>query len=332
MTITSFDVFVGLDAGLYCAAGDFYVDPWGAVDRAIVTHAHADHARPGARSYLAAAPGEILLRARLGPEATIESVEYGSRVDCNGVHVSLHPAGHILGSAQVRIEHGGEVWVISGDYKLAPDPTCLPFEPLRCHTFLTEATFGLPIFRWPPDGQILSNLRGWWQSNREAGRISVLFAHPGGTSQRILALLGAGVPGPIYAHQAVEAVNEMYRDQGIPLAATQRDEPRGVDRGGLVLAPQSAHGSEWVKRLAPASTAFASGWMQIRGPRRRRALDRGFVLSDHADWAAILRVVEETQAQSVWVTSGYRGAMVRWLEEHGRRALGVETRFEEIEA
>jgi putative mRNA 3-end processing factor len=319
------------ETGLYCPAGGFYIDPWNPVDRAIVTHAHADHARPGSRVYLAAAPGEALLRARLGPEVGIQSVEYGEKIDLNGVRVSLHPAGHIRGSAQVRIEHAGEVWVVSGDYKLAPDPTCLPLEPLRCHAFLTEATFGLPIFRWPADGEVLAGVREWWRSNRDAGRTSVLFAHPMGTCQRLLTLLDGDLPGPVYTHEAVETVNEIYRGRGIPVPATQPGA-LGIDRAGLVLAPQSAHGSEWSKRFAPASTAFASGWMQIRGTRRRRALDRGFVFSDHADWTGILRVIEETHAESVWVTSGYRGATVRWLEEHGRRALGVETRFEETEA
>src|SRR5579872_5965471 len=171
---------------LYCSAGDFYIDPWGAVDRAVVTHAHSDHARPGSRRYLTAGAGEALLRARLGPDVAIQSVAYGEALTLGDVRVSLHPAGHILGSAQVRIEHEGEVWVVSGDYKLAPDSTCAPFEPLRCHTFVTESTFGLPIFRWPAETEVVAAIHSWWRGNQAAGRASLLFAHALGKAQRML--------------------------------------------------------------------------------------------------------------------------------------------------
>jgi len=305
-------------AGLYCAAGAFYIDPWGEVERAVITHAHSDHARPGSQSYLTTHAGEALLRARVGPEATIQGVEYGERVTMNGVAVSLHPAGHILGSAQVRMEQGGEVWVVSGDYKLEPDPTCAPFEPLRCHTFVTESTFALPIFRWPSAPATADAIQDWWRSSRQAGKTSVLFAYPLGKAQRVLAALAA--IGPVHTHPSVEAYSRLYREEDIALPANA-----GVSKESLVVAPPSVMGSSWLKPFGAISTAMVSGWMRIRGTRRRRSLDRGFVLSDHADWPALLRAIDETRAETVWVTHGYRAPLVRWLEERGRRAVMVET-------
>jgi putative mRNA 3-end processing factor len=315
------------DAGLYCPVGDFYIDPWAAVDRAIVTHAHSDHACPGSHAYLTARPGAALLRARLGPDAAIQTAPYGDRVAFGEVSVSLHPAGHVLGSAQVRIEHRGEVWVVSGDYKLSPDPTCEPFEPLRCHTFVSESTFGLPIFRWPEAATVIEDIRTWWSANREAGKASVLFAYPLGKAQRILATLDTSI-GPVYAHGAVERISRIYREQGVALPATP--PPGAESRGALIVAPPSCMGSPWMKRFpaAATSTAMASGWMRIRGTRRRRSLDRGFVISDHADWPGLLAAIDETRAESVWVTHGIRAPLVRWLEEHGRNARVVEARFE----
>lgn len=313
------------DAGLYCPAGDFHIDPWAPVERAVITHAHADHARPGSRNYLTSREGEALLRARLGDEGSIESVPYGQRVTMGNVTVSLHPAGHMLGSAQIRMERGGEVWVVSGDYKLMPDPTCAPFEPLRCHTFVTESTFALPIYRWPDDAEVAAEIQDWWRANRAAGRASVLYAYPLGKAQRVLAMLDSSI-GPISAHGAVEKYSAIYRTQGIPLAPMQDPET-----GALALAPPSAMGSPWLKRFGALSTAMASGWMRIRGTRRRRSLDRGFVLSDHADWPALLRAIDETGAETVWTTHGYRAPLARWLEERGKRVRSLETRTEEAE-
>jgi putative mRNA 3-end processing factor len=310
------------DDGLYCPAGDFYIDPWGAVERAVITHAHSDHARPGSRAYLAARAGEALLRSRIGPEAAIQAVAYGERIAIGDTLVSLHPAGHILGSAQVRIERAGEVWVISGDYKLAPDPTCAPFEALRCHAFLTESTFGLPVFRWAEEARVMEDVHAWWRANREAGKASLLYAYPLGKAQRVLAALDRSI-GPIRVHPAVERINALYRKQGIALAPPAADGP-----APLAVAPPWCHNTPWAKRLGPASTAMASGWMRIRGTRRRRALDRGFALSDHADWPALLRAIDETGAETVWVTHGFRAPLVRWLQEHGRRALEAGARFE----
>ena len=318
------------EGGLYCEAGDFYIDPWEPVDRAVITHAHGDHARWGCASYLGSREGGGVLRTRLGPAASIREVEWGEAVDINGVRVSLHPAGHILGSAQVRVEHRGEVWVASGDYKTDPDPTCTPFELVRCHTFITESTFGLPIYRWTPEREVFDEIRTWWSTNREAGRASVMFAYALGKAQRLLAGLADADIGPVFTHGAVERLNRDYRDGGIRLASTQYATamPRGTQfAGSLIVAPPSAAGSMWLRRFGEVSSGFASGWMRIRGARRRRALDRGFVLSDHADWPALLSTIENTGAERVWVTHGTREPLVRWLTERGLEAKAVVSQW-----
>lgn len=317
--------------GLYCEAGEFYIDPWASVDRAIITHAHGDHARWGSRAYLAVSEGERVLRTRLGANAQLTTVPWGETVDLQGVRVSLHPAGHILGSAQVRVEHRGEVWVVSGDYKTDADPTCRPFELVRCHCFITESTFGLPIYRWRPQEELFAEMRDWWRANRDAGIASVLFVYALGKAQRILTgLLDADI-GPIYTHGAVERITRDYREAGVALPMTTHatTRPKGFNfAGSLILAPPSANGSMWMRRFGEYSSAFASGWMQIRGTRRRRALDRGFVLSDHADWPALLDTIQATGAEHVWVTHGYREPLVRFLEEKGISARAIASKWE----
>jgi putative mRNA 3-end processing factor len=315
--------------GVYCPSGDFYIDPWGPVDRAVITHAHSDHARPGSKRYLTAQPGQGLLRARLGEDIALDALPYGESVSLNGVRVSLHPTGHVLGSSQVRLEHRGEVWVVSGDYKLEPDATCAAFEPVRCHTFLTESTFGLPIYRWRPQTQVFEQIATWWRSNQEKGKASLLFAYALGKAQRVLAGVDPSI-GPIYTHGAVEKLTQVYLAAGIPLAETIHVASAVEQdwRRALILAPPSANGTPWMRRFGPVSTGFVSGWMRIRGARRRRSLDRGFVLSDHADWPALLSAIDATGAGSVWVTHGYRQAIVRWLSEKGLQAQAVDTRFE----
>lgn len=324
------DLVTLTDAGLYCEAGDFFVDPWRPVDRAIITHAHADHARPGHARYLAAKEGERVLRTRLGAEMTLDTLPYGESVDINGVRVSLHPAGHVLGSAQVRIEHGGEVWVVSGDYKLEADATCAPFEALRCHVFITESTFGLPIYRWRPQREVLAAIEAWWRRNQAAGKASVLYAYALGKAQRVLAGVDASI-GPIFCHGAVDVLNRAYRDSDVPLPHTQ--SPSVVEKGydfsqALVIAPPSAQGTPWLRRFGDLSDGFASGWMQIRGTRRRRAMDQGFVLSDHADWPALVAAIDATGAERIFVTHGFVAPMVRWLRERGYEAGALETEFE----
>lgn len=319
------------DRGFYCEAGGFFIDPWAPVDRAIITHAHGDHARWGSRHYLASHEGRHVLRTRLGATASIETMEYGRTIELNGVRVSLHPAGHILGSAQVRVEHRGEVWVVSGDYKTEPDPTCTPFETVRCHTFVTESTFGLPIYRWQPQQEIVAEMRAWWRANREAGRASIIFGYALGKAQRVIASFLEGTEGPIYTHGAVERLNRDYRDAGVPLPMTTyaSSMPRGHDwSNALIVAPPSAMGSTWLRRFGTSSTAFASGWMRIRGARRRRSMDRGFALSDHVDWTSLLDTIRATQAERVLVTHGYREPVVRWLTEHGIEASAVASQWE----
>jgi putative mRNA 3-end processing factor len=319
--------------GLYCPAGDYHIEPWNPVPRAVVTHSHSDHARPGSGTYLSSYEGRHVLRSRLGSEAAIETLYYGEMRAIGGVQVSLHPAGHVLGSAQVRVESHGEVWVASGDYKLAADPTCTAFEPVRCNTFITESTFGLPIYRWPDDTEVFADINTWWRLNQTRGKASVIFAYALGKAQRILAGIDAGI-GPIFAHGAVRNLNRRYRESGVdlPEAASPDDAGKGYDWSqALIVAPPSAHGSLWLRRFGPISTAFASGWMRIRGTRRRRSIDRGFVLSDHADWPGLLEAIHATEAECVWVTHGYRAPLVRWLQEQGREAKVVETRWEDDE-
>lgn len=317
------------EAGLYCPAADLYIDPWKPVERAVVTHAHSDHARPGSRSYLAARAGKTVLETRLGEDVPAEYVDYGDTRTVNGVTVSLHPAGHILGSAQVRIEHRGEVWVVSGDYKVAPDATCEAFEPVRCHTFITESTFGLPIYRWPAQSELLAEIHDWRLENQQAGRASVLYSYALGKAQRILAGIDRSI-GPVYCHGAVERLNEAYRAAGQDLPETSNpvDAPKGTDwSNALIIAPPSANGTPWLRRFRNVSTAFASGWMMVRGKRRRRAVDRGFVLSDHADWPDLLEAIRATGAERVLPTHGATRAIVRWLRKQGWEAEPLETRF-----
>ena len=255
------DLVTLTDAGLYCAAGDFHIDPWRPVPRAVITHAHADHARPGHASYLAARDGEKVLRVRLGPNATIDTVAYGEGIDMNGVRVSLHPAGHVLGSAQVRIEYRGEVWVVSGDYRVEADVTCTAFEPVRCDAFVTESTFGLPIYRWRPQVQLFAEIDAWWRENQEAGEASVLFAYAFGKAQRLLAGVDASL-GPIVCHGAVEPLNAAYRESGVPLPRTLRvsEIEKGFDWSrALVVAPPSAQGTPWLRRFGDYSDALRFG-------------------------------------------------------------------------
>ncbi len=318
------------ERGLYCEAGDFYIDPWQPVARAVITHAHGDHARWGSEAYLCSRECEGVLRTRLGPAAVIRALDWGETVELNGVRVSLHPAGHILGSAQIRVEHRGEVWVASGDYKTDPDPTCAPFELVQCDTFITESTFGLPIYRWTPDAQVFDEIRAWWRTNRDEGRASVLFGYALGKAQRLLAGLVDNDIGPVYTHGAVERLNRDYRAAGVRLVETRyaSDLPRKHDfAGSMIVAPPSAAGSTWLRRFGDISTGFASGWMRVRGARRRRALDRGFVLSDHVDWPSLLAAVEGTGAQRVWVTHGTREPLVRWLTERGIEARAVASQW-----
>ena len=315
------------DRGIFCPAGDFHIDPWRPVDRALITHGHSDHARPGHGQYLCTHQAAPVIRHRLGP-VRLETIAYGEQRRIGGVTVSFHPAGHVPGSAQIRVERDGEVWVVSGDYKVSPDGLSEPFEPVACHTFISECTFGLPVFRWEPQEVIMAQINQWWAANAADGSISILGAYALGKAQRILGGLDPSI-GPILTHGAVEVTTEILRTQGYSLPTTvpvtagvgAKSHPRAI-----VIAPPSAEATPWATRFGPtAAAAFASGWMRLRGVRRRRGAETGFVLSDHADWPSLLTAIGESGASRVLVTHGSVPVMVRRLREMGLEADALET-------
>ena len=317
--------------GLYCRAADAWVDPWRPVPRALITHAHADHARPGCGEYWAVASSEGVLRQRLGQDISLHPVQYGVEHGLGQCRVSFHSAGHVLGSAQIRLEVDGEVWVVSGDYKRDADPSCEPFEPVPCDVLITEATFGLPIYRWQTGTEIAEEIRAWWQGDRQ--RPSLLFCYAFGKAQRLMAELNAiGVYDEVLLHGAVETVTRHYRAAAVPMTPSRpvSDLPRSDTLAGrLVLAPPSAHRSSWMRRFRSPHTGFASGWMAVRGARRRRGYERGFVLSDHADWPGLIQTVRQSGARKVYVTHGQSDVLARYLREiEGIEAEPLETLFE----
>lgn len=317
--------------GLYCPAGDFHIDPWRPVPRAVITHAHADHARGGHGAIWAAEAGVGVLRHRLGADAPIRPLAYGESLDLGRTRVSLHSAGHILGSAQVRVEAPGGVWVASGDYKRDADPTCAPFEIVPCDTFITEATFALPVYRWPEPASVMGEIRDWWRAAAGAGRPAVLCCYALGKAQRVLNGLLEHSDETVYLHGAMTPLVAAYRDAGVPMVPTcpVSEAPRDIDwRGQLILAPPSAAGTPWMRRFRGAATGFVSGWMRLRGNRRRRGFDRGFVLSDHADWPGLLDTVRATGCRRVLATHGHSDVLVGYLREQGLRADELGTRYE----
>lgn len=328
------NLLVCTTSGLYCPAGDFYIDPWSRVDRAIITHAHADHARWGCKSYLAATRCESLLRVRLGNSIELQSLDYGESLRVKDALVSLHPAGHILGSAQVRIEVDGQVALITGDYKLQSDPTCDAWEPVRCNLMVTESTFGLPVFRWPETRMVIEELIAWWQENQRQGRTSLILAYSVGKAQRILAevlrFCGAQAAEDIAVHGAMLGPNRAYRASGVDLPELPSAASLPSDHDwtrSLVLGPPSCQSTAWIKRFADPSIAMASGWMAIRGTRRRRSVDRGFVLSDHVDWPDLHRAIASCSPEQVWVTHGFSDVVARYLSEQGLQSKVLETHF-----
>ncbi len=321
------------EKGLHCPAGDFYIDPWLPVPRAVLTHAHGDHARAGSEQYFAECSSEGVLRQRLGAELSLVTKRYGERFQLGAAEVSLHAAGHVLGSAQIRVRVDNETWVVTGDYKRAPDPTCAPFEPVVCDVLISEATFALPCYRWPETREVIAEIWRWWQSNREQSRASVLFCYAFGKAQRVLAELMAHTSESVFLHGAVLPLVEEYRRAGIAMLPAEPvvREKRADYRGALIIAPPSAAGTPWMRRFADASTGFCSGWMRIRGARRRRGYDRGFVLSDHADWPALIHTVAESRAKKILLTHGYSDALVRFLREQGVDAAALRTAYGEEE-
>lgn len=316
--------------GLYCAAGNFYIDPWKPVDTALITHAHADHAYSGHAHYYATAISEGILRRRLGKDINLSGVAYGDPIKLGDTWISFHSAGHVLGSAQVRVEHKGEVWAISGDYKRDADPSCDPFEVVECDTFITESTFGLPIYRWDSGEVTAEQICQWWQG--DPTRPSLLFCYSFGKSQRVLAELTKFTDKTVYLHGAVHNLTEIYREVGVKMLPTipvSQMEKSYKFEGDLIISPPSGHRSSWMKRFKRPQTAFASGWMAVRGARRRRGYERGFVLSDHADWPGLIETVEQTKAQTVYVTHGQNDVLSRYLSESmGIAASPLKTLFE----
>ena len=324
------DVLTFTDRGIYCPAGDFYIDPWRPVDRALITHGHADHSRWGMGSYLATETAKPVMQHRLGDEARIETIQYGEKRRLGGAAVSFHPAGHVPGSAQIRVEVGGEVWVASGDYKTVDDGLSEPFEPVRCDAFITECTFGLPVFSWTPQVELRQQINDWWAANAAQGRFSLLGGYALGKAQRLLTSVDTSI-GPILTHGAIENTNEVLRAQGIALPETIRVTPDLNMKdytGALVLATPGALNQSWARKFGQASNAFASGWMALRGVRRRRAMDRGFVVSDHADWDGLNSAIRETGATKIFATHGYTTAFQGWLSEQGYDAHIVSTEYE----
>ena len=318
------------EEGIYCPPADVYIDPWRPVNKALITHGHADHSRWGNKQYLFTKTAEPVIRYRLG-NIKAETVDFGEVCTINGVKFSFHPAGHIVGSAQIRVEHKGEVWVVSGDYKLEDDGLAEAFEPVKCHTFITESTFGLPVYRWKPQETVFAGINDWWRSNQAAGKTSVIGVYALGKAQRVLAGLDSSI-GSIFTHGAIENTNRVMRKQGLSLPPTTKvsREYKAKDmEGAMVLATPSATSSNWMRRFKQVSVGIASGWMALRGTRRRRAADRGFVLSDHADWTGLNEAISATEAEQVIVTHGYTNLFARWLrDERGIDAREAQTEYE----
>ena len=314
--------------GIYCEQADVYLDPWRPVDKAIISHGHADHSRWGHQKYITHHKNVPIVQHRLG-DVNISGKDWGETFSLNNVKFSLHPAGHMVGSSQIRVEHKGEVWVFTGDYKIEDDGLTTPFELVKCHTFITECTFGLPAFQWRPQKEVFNDINQWWAQNKSEGKTSVLFGYSLGKAQRLLKHLDTSI-GKIYTHGAVENMTEVLRPL-VDLPPTHlitKDTKKDELLGNIVVAPPSAHGSTWIRKMVPYVTATASGWMAFRGARRRRAIDKGFVLSDHCDWNGLLQTVEATGAEKIICTHGYTDIFSKYLQELGYDARTEATQYE----
>lgn len=302
--------------GLYCKQGDFYIDPWKPVKTALITHGHSDHMRWGMGHYICHHHTVPILRLRLGAENSVQGVAYEEEFEINGVTVSFHPAGHIIGSSQIRLSAGGDVWLFTGDYKLAPDGVSQPYSLVKCDHFITESTFGLPVYNFPPSQLIYDDMNSWWQKNAAEGLNTVLLGYALGKAQNILAHADQRI-GDIFLHGAVDNVNLALTEVGYNFVGTRitSDTRRDAIRGALIVAPPSAMDTPWLRSLKPYRIAMCSGWMQLRGARRRRAVDRGFALSDHCDWQQLNTAVQQTGAKHVYVTHGYEHNFSKWVRE-----------------
>ena len=314
--------------GIYCAQADVYLDPWRGVDKAIISHGHSDHARWGSKQYITHEINVPIIKHRLG-NISVTAIKYGEKFSMNGVQFSLHPAGHVPGSSQIRIEYKGEIWVFTGDYKIQKDGISTPFEIIECHTFITECTFGLPVFSWLKPKIIHDEINQWWANNQAEQTTSLLMGYSLGKIQRLLKHLDTSI-GKIYTHGATEQMTQVLR-QFIDFPPTElitRDTQKKDVEGQLVLAPPSILGSAWTKKLGKLSTGYASGWMAFRGARRRRAVDRAFVLSDHADWNGLLSTIKATGCENVITTHGYTELFAQFLRGEGWNARTEKTKYE----
>jgi putative mRNA 3-end processing factor len=316
------------DKGIYCAAADVYLDPWKPVNKAIITHGHADHSRWGHKQYITHHTNVPIIKHRLG-DIEVTGKGWNESFSINGVKFSFHPAGHIIGSAQIRVEHKGEVWVFTGDYKTEDDGISVPYEVVKCHTFITECTFGLPAFKWTPQDQVMKEVNDWWQQNKDDGRTSILFGYSLGKAQRLLKYLDTSI-GKIYTHGAIENMTEVLRPLVDFPETTRitRETKKEEIAGSIVLAPPGAHGTPWIKKMVPYVTGSASGWMTFRGARRRRAIDKGFVLSDHCDWEGLISSIKATGCEKVICTHGYQDIFAKYLSTQGYDARTEETQYE----
>lgn len=316
--------------GIYCPAGDFYIDPWRPVKRAVITHGHADHARSGMNHYLASHESAPILKSRIGQKISIQSVKFGESLKIGDAEISLHPAGHILGAAQIRVEVKGQVWVITGDFKRQTDPTANEFEVVPCHHLISECTFGLPIYNWPSPDSVADEICRWISSNTGIGKSSVIFSYSLGKAQRVMHMV-RDLDFPIYVHQAVADMNKCYQQMSISLPQSQavrRNDGKGTfNTPAIIIAPPALDDSKWLNQFGPAAKSMASGWMTIRGRRRMRALDSGFVISDHADWNGLVQTTLETGCESVYFTHGYCDAIIRWMTDKGIHAQALSTPF-----
>lgn len=314
--------------GIYCIPGKFYLDPWIPVDYAIISHGHADHARWGMKRYLCHHHTKPILKHRIGQDINIQSLDYNDPIMINGVKLSFHPAGHIIGSAQIRLEYKGYVTVFTGDYKTTPDDLTIPYEPIKCHTFITESTFGLPIYKWLPENQLRDQIHKWVETNKLNNRTSVFFGYSLGKSQRLMKML-EGVD-KIYVHSAISRLNTAIEEAGVKLPKveliTSQFDKKDVE-GRIVIFPPALLGSRMLKRIPNVATAICSGWMQIRGNRRWKAVDAGFPISDHADWDGLLEAVKATEAEKVYVTHGSQAIFSKYLNEIGIWADEVKTQY-----
>lgn len=318
------------DKGIYCPQANVYIDPWRPVAKAIITHAHSDHARWGMKHYLCQEKSKAILHHRLGNDIVVETKKYNEPFTINGVNFSLHPAGHVIGSSQIRVAYKGEVWVVSGDYKTEFDGISDAFEPVKCNTFITECTFGLPIYNWQHQKDVFNEMITWIKHNEAEGVNSVIFAYALGKAQRIIQNIFPHVE-EIYTHGAIENTNKVLLESGTNIAPTiliSKESDLKKIKGKVIIAPPAAQDTPWLRKLEPYKTALASGWMALRGARRRRNVDKGFVLSDHADWKGLNSAIKNTACETVIATHGYTEIFSKWLHENGYNALTEKTHFE----